>query len=101
MANLEIDYDIEALEKAMNESDAIFRAVESVTASKVARANSIASGYRSRGYYRNGELVDGHKEAEYDGNTERNGKGWIVGIVFTKNNAAYNENLEHNTLLSC
>lgn len=101
MAKLEIDWDIESLEKAMNESDKVFRAVESLTASKIARANSIASGYRSRGYYRNGELVDGHKDAEYGGGTERNGKGWIVGIVYTKNNAAYNENMEHNTLLSC
>ena len=99
MARMTVEWDERALEKAMNRSDEVYKAVESWVAKKRSHANTMASGYESRGFYQHGELVDGKKQARYDGNVKRKGNGWIVGIVYCDNHAASVENKKHNTLL--
>lgn len=99
MAKMKIVWDEKALERAMNDSPATMKAVQGYVSKKVANANAMASGYVTKGFYQNHQLVDGKKQAKYDGNVKRKGNGWIVGLVFTANQSAAKENLEHNTLM--
>ena len=114
MADLIVYIDEDAALQVISDSPGTMDAIAEVCEGIAGRANSMAAGYKSGVWHEYGaehppgngvwvdrgvETVDtGGTPALYETNTQRMG-GTIVGIIYTANYAAQQENMQHNTLL--
>lgn len=101
MGKMDIHWDVNALKKAISESDDIRAEMCEITRKKAASANLMSASFRTQ------EFVDGETRArkgdkapKYDWDVELHGPDrWPTGIVYTRNYAAMKDNMLHNTLL--
>lgn len=99
MADVVIEWDMEALKKAAGTDPQVKAKLEEVTSQITARANAMGSGFRTAKYHRDHQSpAVGGTTAAYDGNVEM-GKDGNVGIVHPVNYAALADNYKNNTLL--
>ena len=99
MADVRVEWDMDALQRAAGKDDGVEAALSEATSSITAAANALSSGFRTGLYHRDHQSpAVGGTQAAYEGNVEDHGKG-NVGIVYTANYAAQKDNLQNNTLL--
>ena len=99
VSNVEVVIDQKALEEAAYGQDGTEAILKEHTDRIIDAASALSAGYMS-GVFHDHETgtTNGPTHAEYDGNVQRRGKGFI-GIVYTANYAAQKDNYENNTLL--
>ena len=114
MAELVVYIDDRKLKTVINDAPGTPEALKKICSGIEQRANAMAAGYRSGVWHEtgstkkpgNGQWRDrgkqyptkGDTQARYSSNVKKMGRSQ-VGIVFTANYAAAQENRKHNTLL--
>lgn len=99
MADVVIEWDEAALQRAAGTDEQVKAALESRTSQITQTANSLGAGFRTAKYHRNHQSpAVGGTAPSYEGDV-RAGKDGNVGIVHPANYAAMADNHKNNTLL--
>lgn len=114
MADFEVSIDNAKLIKVVNDAPGTVSALQKICSGISGRANAMAAGYRSGVWHETGSKkkpgngtwhdsgkqypTKGNTPARYDFNVKKKGRSQ-VGLVYTANYAAAQENMKHNTLL--